>query len=44
MNGILGDDSRARREGWTQVTTPVDDIMEVFVWAWRYRLRLPRGA
>ena len=25
-----GDDSRARKEGWTRVATPVDDIMEVF--------------
>ena len=24
-----GDDSRARAEGWTRVTTPVDDIMDV---------------
>ena len=24
-----GDDSRARAEGWTRVTTPVEDIMDV---------------
>ncbi|OLP90613.1 hypothetical protein AK812_SmicGene27796 [Symbiodinium microadriaticum] len=39
VNGILasfwglpptGKDSRARAEGWTRVTTPVDDNMEVF--------------